>query len=282
MIRIGQYNVLKIDRETSVGLFLTDETGEEVLLPNKYVPAEFEIGETMEVFVYLDHEERKIATNLTPYILVGEFGWLQVAEVTEIGAFLDWGMEKQLLVPFGEQRERMQTGHWYVVYCDLDQKSGRLYASSRLSRFLNRDLSGAEVGKKVKILIAGETELGYFVIVENTWRGMIYRNEIFRKISIGEQTLGYIKHLREDGKLDISLQPSGFRNSFDENTNTILSKLELNNGFLPYHDKTPPEVIYREFAMSKKAFKAALGNLYKSGLIQLTEKGVRQKTDATE
>ena len=184
MIDIGQYHELRILRETSVGLFLGDEDGEDVLLPNKYRPDQFEIDDTIEVFVYRDHEERKVATNLTPKILLNDFALLQVTAVTEVGAFMDWGLEKELMVPFNEQRQKMEEGRWYLVYMTLDKKTDRLFASNKIDKFLQNEVLTVKEGDAVDLIVMQKTDLGFTVIIDNVHKGLIYENEIFKKVNV--------------------------------------------------------------------------------------------------
>ena len=184
MIKLGEYNTLKILRSTSVGLFLGDEEGNDVLLPNKYIPEVYEIGDNLEVFCYLDYEERPIATNIDPTIIVNEFQLLKVVEVNEYGAFLDWGLEKNLLVPFREQRSKMQEGQWYVVYCYLDEKSNRLVASNKLDKFLDNSKLTVRVWEEVELVVTRKTDLGWEVIINHKHKGLVYFNEVFKKIKI--------------------------------------------------------------------------------------------------
>ena len=275
MIEIGQYNELKILRETSVGLYLGDETGEDVLLPNKYCPESFKIDDMINVFVYRDYAERKIATNIVPKILLYEFALLQVNDVSEVGAFLDWGLEKDLLVPFKEQRQNMEKGRWYVVYLDLDEKTYRLYASNKLDKFLDLKPYEGNVGDEVDLLIMQKTELGYIAIVNNANKGLIFHNDIFQDLNIGEKLKGYIKHIREDNKLDISLQPIGYEKFNDANSELVYNMLVANDGFMAITDKSSPDDIYLQFGISKKSFKKALGALYKAGKVVLEGDGTR-------
>ena len=277
MIEIGQYNELKILRETSVGLYLGDETGEDVLLPNKYCPESYHIDDMISVFVYRDYAERKIATNIIPKILLNEFALLQVTDVADVGAFLDWGLEKDLLVPFKEQRQNMEKGRWYVVYLDLDEKSYRLYASNKLDKFLDIKPFEGAVGDEVDLLIMHKTELGYVAIVNNANKGLIFHNEIFKELNIGEKMKGYVKQIRDDNKLDITLQPIGYEKFNDANSELVYNLLVTNNGFMPITDKSSPDDIYLQFGISKKSFKKALGALYKSGKVLLEDEGIRVK-----
>ncbi|HMB63047.1 MAG TPA: S1-like domain-containing RNA-binding protein [Eudoraea sp.] len=273
MIELGNYNTLKILRGTSVGLFLGDEDVDDLLLPTKYAPEDFEIGDTLRVFCYLDHEERPIATTLDPYIKRNVFGYLRVAEVNEFGAFLDWGLEKHLLVPFREQRTKMLPGHWYVVYCYLDEKSFRLVASSRLNKFLNNETLTVTAREDVDLLVSRRSDLGWDVIVNNRHSGLVFANEVFQKIEVGDQLKGFVKKTRPDGKLDISLQAVGL-SRLGPAASRIYEKLIEHHGVLKIHDKSPPEDIKEMFQMSKKTFKRAVGTLYKERKIEIRADGI--------
>lgn len=275
MIGIGQFHDLEILRLTSVGLFLGDDTGEEVLLPNKYCPAEFEFGGTLRVFVYRDHEERKVATNIIPKIQLNGYALLRVTAVSDVGAFLDWGMEKELLVPFKEQNRKLEEGRSYVVRMLHDPQTDRLYASNRIEKQLSNDPLTVEVGDEVDLLVYRQTELGHPVIVNGLHQGLIYANEVFSPIKVGDRPKGFIKQIREDNKLDISLQPIGYANYNDANMDLIHRKLVDNQGFLAVSDKSLPERIQSQFGMSKKAFKKAIGALYKLRAITISDEGIK-------
>lgn len=259
-----------------MGLFLGDEEGEDVLLPNKYCPEKFEIGDKLKVFVYLDQEERKVATNITPKILLRDYAMLKVVSVSAVGAFLDWGMEKDLMVPFNEQRLNMEEGRWYLVYMDIDKKTDRLFASNKLDKRLSNENLTVEVGDEVDLIVMQATDLGFTVIVNKRHKGLVYENEIFTKINIGDKLKGYVKKIREDNKLDISLHPIGYENFNDTNTALVLEALEKNKGYLAITDKSSPEEIYNTFGMSKKAFKKAIGGLYKQRKITIEAEGIRK------
>jgi predicted RNA-binding protein (virulence factor B family) len=255
---------------------LGDEEGEEdVLLPNKYCPEKFDIGDKLRVFVYRDYAERKVATNLEPKILLNQFAFLQVQAVSNVGAFMDWGLEKGLMVPFREQRQKMQEGRWYIVYMDLDEKTDRLYATNKIEKKLQNENLTVEEGDAVEVLVMSKTDLGFSVIVNQQHEGLIFESDIFRKLNIGEKVKAYVKQIRDDNKLDISLQPIGFENFNDPNCETILTKLNAHKGFLPVTDKSSPEEIYEQFNMSKKAYKKAIGTLYKARKITLASDGVK-------
>jgi len=273
MIELGRINNLEILRDTSVGLFLGDEEGNDVLLPNKYVPTIYEIGEKIKVFCYLDYDERPVATTLEPDIMLGEFRLLQVAEVNEFGAFLQWGLEKHLLVPFREQRVKMKEGQWYVVHCYLDGRSGRLVASNKLDKFLSNDTIDLKEWEQVGLVVIRQTDLGWEVIVNERHKGLVYFNEVFKPINIGDVIPGCIKNIRKDNKLDISLQPLGAR-VLEPAAKKIYEVLVESGGFLGLHDKSAPEEIRNVLQMSKKTFKKGLGTLYKDRKIKIESDGI--------
>ncbi len=275
MIHIGQHQELTILRHTTVGLYLGDESGEDVLLPNKYCPERFELGETLNVFVYRDYEERKIATNLRPKILLHQFALLRVTSVSNVGAFLDWGLEKELLVPFREQRQKMEAGRWYIVYLDLDIKTDRLYATNKIEKRLKNEILTVAEGEAVDIIVMKKTDLGFSVIVNQKHEGLIFESDIFKTLNIGDKIRGYVKQIRDDNKLDISLHPIGFENFNDPNCEMILSALKAHKGFLPITDKSTPEEVYAQFSISKKAYKKAIGTLYKQRKIALEPNGIK-------
>ena len=273
MIELGRINNLEILRDTSVGLFLGDEEGNDVLLPNKYVPTNYEIGEKIKVFCYLDYDERPVATTLEPDIMLGEFRLLQVAEVNEFGAFMQWGLEKHLLVPFREQRDKMKEGQWYVIHCYLDERSGRLVGSNKLDRFLSNDSVDLKEWEQVDLVVTRQTDLGWEVIVNERHKGLVYFNEVFKPINIGDVIPGCIKTIRKDNKLDISLQPLGAK-VLEPAAKKIYEVLKENSGFLGLHDKSAPEEIRDVFQMSKKTFKKGLGTLYKERKIKIETDGI--------
>ncbi len=279
MIALGKYNTLEVLRDTSVGLFLGDEEGNDVLLPNKYVLETYEIGDKLTVFCYLDYDERLIATTLEPDVIVDEFQLLQVAEVNEYGAFLDWGLEKHLLVPFREQRSKMQEGQWYVVFCYLDEKSNRLVASNKLDRFLSNEDLTVRVWEEVELVVTRQTDLGWEVIINNKHKGLVYFNEVFKKIAVGDIVAGCIKTIRRDGKIDVSLQPLGEK-ILEPAANKIYEIMMANGGFLPLHDKSDPELIKKELQMSKKTFKKGIGTLYKAHKIKIEKDGIHTVSDS--
>lgn len=273
MIQLGSYNTLEVIVSTKFGLYLSDGEGNEVLLPNKYVPADAGIGSMIRVFVYRDSEQRPVATTLDPLITLGGFAALRVKSMTEFGAFMDWGLEKDLLCPHDEQAERMQVGKSYVVTLLLDDFNGRLIASSKLRQHLSNDVLTVAYGEEVDLLVIGHIEAGIQVIVNQRHLGLVYRNEVFRPMSPGMQMKGYIKTIRPENKLDISLQPLGYQ-SIEPNAQKILDILRAGTGFLPLHDGSDPEMIASALQMSKKTFKKAIGALYRDQQIRIADDGI--------
>ncbi len=275
MIQIGKYNTLTILRDTKVGLFLGNgNEAEDILLPNKYVPNEFEIGEEMSVFVYLDHEQRPVATTLDPYILLNEFALLRVNYTNEIGAFVDWGMEKDLLVPFKEQARSMETGKRYLVYLYLDEKTNRLVASSKTNQFLNNENLTVQQFDEVDLIVSHITEIGINVIINEKHKGLLYKDEVFdENIRTGDRLIGFIKNIRPDNKIDVSLQKQGYEN-VEPNAEKIIFELRASRGFLRLTDNSHPEDIKTVLKMSKKTFKKAIGALYKNRQIDIKNDGI--------
>jgi predicted RNA-binding protein (virulence factor B family) len=274
MLFIGKYNHLTIQRLTSVGMFLSDVEGEEVLLPNQYLTDDMQIDDTIKVFVYLDSEDRPVATTETPKIIRNEFAFLEVTDVTEHGAFMDWGLIKDLFVPFREQSTPMQVGEWHVVFLYLDQKSSRLIASTKIDRFLENERLTVNEGDQVDLLIFSKSDLGYNAIVNQYHKGLIYANEVFREINVGDSLKGYVKKIREENKLDLSLQKTGYE-AVEPSAQLILDELKKANGSLNLSDKSSPEEVYKKLQMSKKVFKKAIGGLYKQGLIKIGDDSIQ-------
>jgi predicted RNA-binding protein (virulence factor B family) len=273
MLQIGVYHTLKIDRETKVGLFLTNGK-DDVLLPNKYVPNDFTIGEDLTVFVYLDHEERPVATTLKPFISLNSFAVLKVSYINKFGAFLNWGMEKDLFAPFKEQARPMEKDKRYIVTMYLDKQTGRLAASSKINQFLDKEPLDIEVGQEVDLMVSHITEIGINVIINGKFRGLAYQNEVFETISPGYKTKGYIKTIRPDGKIDVSFQKQGFE-AIDDSAQQVLEALKQNDGVLRLNDNSHPEEIKSVLKMSKKTFKKAIGSLYKQKLIDINNQGIQ-------
>lgn len=279
MIEIGKYNTLTILRDTKVGLFLgnpkEDPDGiNDILLPNKYVPNKFEIGEELIVFVYLDHEERPVSTTLVPYIFLNEFALLRVNYVNQVGAFMDWGMEKDILVPFKEQARPMEKGKRYLVYLYIDEKTNRLVASSKTNQFLDNENITVSKNEEVDLIISHITDIGINVIINQIHKGLIYKDEVYDdSIRTGDKLKGYIKTIRPDGKIDVSLQIQGFEN-IEPNSEIILNELRASRGFLRLNDNSNPEDIKTVLKMSKKTFKKAIGMLYREKLIDIKDDGI--------
>lgn len=274
MMEIGKYHELKVLRETSVGMFLGNEKGEDVLLPNIFVPKGCKIGDTLRVFLYLDSDERLTATTQIPEIELNGFAFLEVAFVTSIGAFLNWNIDKQLLVPFQEQKFKMQEGEYHLVHMYLDEQSNRLTASAKWEKFINKDLSNLEEHQEVDVLILGESPLGFNCIVNNQYMGLAFKNENFREVGTGTTIKAYIKQVRKDGKLDILFEKPGIE-ALEKHAEKILTLLRKKGGFLPFHDKSNALEVQDALQMSKKAFKKAIGTLYKQKMIVLEDDGVR-------
>ena len=274
MLQIGNYNTLRITKLVSFGVYLDGGDGKEILLPTRYVPKDAKVDDEVQVFIYHDNEGRLIATTLHPKAVVGEFAFMRVKSVNSTGAFLDWGLMKDLLVPFKEQKMAMREGKWYLVYVHLDHLTGRIVASARVEKFLGNVPPEYESNQEVDLLVADDTEIGYKVIVNDLHWGMIYHNQVFQRLEKGERLKGYVKGVREDDKLDISLQPLGYQ-KVDGISQRILEALQMKEGFLPVHDKSDPEEIYSLFRCSKKAFKQAIGSLYKQHRIRMEADGIR-------
>ncbi|MDD4515321.1 S1-like domain-containing RNA-binding protein [Massilibacteroides sp.] len=274
MVKIGEYNTLKVVKDLDFGIYLDGGNDLEILLPARYVPKNIKPGDEVEVFIYHDNEGRLIATTARPYATVGEFKFMEVKSVNQMGAFLDWGIMKDLLVPFKEQKMAMQEGRWYLVYVRIDHVTQRIMGSARIDKFLNNTPPEYTVNEEVNILIADETEIGYKVIINNSHWGLIYHNEVFQRLEKGEERKAYIKTVREDEKIDISLTPLGYA-KVDGVTGIILDTLEAQGGFLNVHDKSEPELIYSLFRCSKKNFKQAIGALYKQKRISIEANGIR-------
>lgn len=274
MAAIGLINELEIVKEVDFGIYLDGGKHGEILMPKRYVPENCKIGDIIEAFIYLDSEDRLIATTEKPYAMVGEFAMLKVISTTRVGAFLDWGLPKDLLCPFREQHQRMENGKSYLVYIYLDDESQRIVVTSRLDKCLNNIPVDYEVGEEVNLIIAGKTHLGYKAIIDNSHWGLIFKNEVFRPLKTGDKIKGYIKNIRDDEKIDLVLQKEGYA-KIDGISQVVFNKLASNNGFLPFNDKSDPELILKKFQISKKNFKKAIGALYKQKLIHIDKDGIR-------
>lgn len=277
MITIGKTYSLKAIKKLDFGVYLDAENLYEVLLPKRYVPRDLEMGDEIEVFLYLDSEDRPVATTEIPKVQLGEFAYLSVVDINNTGAFLDWGLIKDLFVPFGEQHRPMEVGHSYIVYVYLDKVKGRLTASSKIDKFLDDEKPHDFTPQQaVKLLVANSTDLGYKAIVNNSHWGVLYENEVHQRLSFGQSIDGFIKRIRPDGKIDLSLTSlhDGGKETRDKYEKIILDYLKNQNGFAPIHDKTDPKIISDLFGMSKKAFKKAIGSLYKQKTINIEKDGI--------
>jgi uncharacterized protein len=272
MIEIGRYNRLMATRRAPPGVYLTHEESE-VLLPNRHIPESLELGTEIEVFVYTDSDDRPVATTQKPHAAVGEFAYLKVIDLSDHGAFMDWGLDKDLFVPFAEQEARMQLGEQYVVAVCLDERTQRVMGTSRLAQFFEADVSGVEVRQPVELIVYRCTELGAQVLVDQRYAGLVYQSETFAPLAVGARLTGYVQRVREDGKLDISLKPPGSAGR-DGDTQALIQALEAAGGTLPLHDNSSPDEIARLLKMSKKAFKRAVGNLYRQRLVELSPAGI--------
>jgi predicted RNA-binding protein (virulence factor B family) len=272
MVEVGKYNELQVVKDMDFGIYL-EKDRQEILMPRKWVPQGTRIGDTLNVFVYRDSEDRLIATTMKPFAISGEFAFLECKQVNTFGAFMDWGMEKDLLVPFREQPLRMEPGKSYVVYVYTDEASDRIVASARLNRFVEKDDIALRDGDIVELLIFSETDKGLNAIINNEYMGLIYRNEIYDNVRVGDKVKGYVKQVREDNKIDLSLQKSGFE-LVDDVKWRLMNLLKERNGFLALNDDSSPEEIKKELQISKKAFKKAVGALYKEKFIRLSDKGI--------
>jgi uncharacterized protein len=274
MTEIGKYNKLNILRKLDFGFYLDGLELGDILLPMRYAPEGCKPGDEVEVFIYFDSEDRIIATTEKPHACVGEFACLKVVSVNSIGAFLDWGLSKDLLVPFREQKQPMEEGKWYVVFVYIDADSNRIAASAKLGQFLSNEPADFKEGEEVNLFIVSQTKLGYKAIINGSHEGILYENEVFQTLQKGQKTRGFIKKIREDGKTDLRLFEDGYA-KVDELSKKILSILQDNKGFMQVTDKSPAEEIYLLFGMSKKTFKKAVGSLYKQRLILTGPDGIR-------
>ena len=272
-LRLGQTNRLTVVRRAEQGLYLSGGP-EDILLPNRYVPEGANVGDELDVFVYLDSEERLVATTETPLAQVGDFAWLEVAWVNQFGAFLDWGLMKDLFVPFSEQKMKMQKGRSYLVHIHLDPQTYRIVASAKIERYLSKDWPPYHGGDEVDALIWQKTDLGFKAIVDNQFAGLLFDDEIFRELHSGDHLRAFVKQVRPDGKIDLSLQRKG-QKAVADFSDILLNHLRTNGGFSALGDKSPAEEIYALFGVSKKVFKKAVGDLYRRRLITIEDEGIR-------
>ena len=268
MVKLGQYNLLRVIKKVDFGFYLDGDKNGDILLPRKYAHQNTVIGDSIEVFIYLDSEDRIVATTLKPKALVGECAYLKVVEVNRIGAFMDWGLPKDLLVPFNQQQKPMQKGYSYTVYVYVDDLTERIAASSRLEDFLTDDPGQLKPDQAVDLTIYGKSDLGFKAVINGRYLGQLFQNEVFRALHYGEKLKGFIKKVRTDGKIDLKLQQAAHlaRNSLAE---SILQHLNENNGVSTLTDKSPPDGIYDTFGVSKSTYKKTLGLLYKNRQIKI-------------
>ncbi len=274
MFKIGKVNKLTIVKDLDFGVYLDGGNDVEILLPARYVPKNVKPGDEVEVFIYHDNEGRLIATTVMPLAQTGEFSFMEVKAVNDTGAFLEWGIMKDLLVPYKEQKMAMKEGKWYLVYVHLDHVTGRIVASARIDKFLDNTIPDYAFNQEVDLLVADETDIGYKVIINNLHWGLVYYSEVFQRLEKGDRLKGYIKEVREDEKIDVSLKPLGYQ-KVEGIAKTILDALKIQGGFIAVHDKSDPEIIYSLFRCSKKAFKQAVGALYKQKMIAIEPDGIR-------
>lgn len=273
MIEIGKTNTLTIIRETPVGLFLGEDENQVVLLPVKYARPEFKVGDRIDVFVYKDSEDRIIATTLKPYVEINQFACLNVSQVSKFGAFLDWGLEKDLFVPFKEQKYPMSDRYAYVVYVYLDEVTQRIVASSKINKFLSNEQLTVEQGQEVDLMVFDKSPLGYNCIINGKHKGLIYDNDVYQDVQIGDELKGYVKLIRDNHLIDLSLQQIGFKHVLSS-TDLVLEYLQAHNGYLALTDKSTPAEIAALFSMSKATFKKSIGVLYRQRKVRIEEDGV--------
>ena len=274
MADIGKLNKLRVVKEVDFGIYLDGGIHGEILMPKRYVPEDCKPEDIIDAFVYMDSADRIIATTEKPYAMVDEFALLTVISVNQVGAFLDWGLMKDLLVPFSEQTVKMEEGKSYMVFIYLDNESRRIVASAKLDQFLDNKPPVFEVGEAVDLIICSKTEIGYKAIVNNTWWGVLYGNEVFQHLNKGQRIKGYIKKVREDDKIDLSMFKPHYA-KVDDISTIIMERVEERGGYLEVTDKSSPETIYDVFGVSKKAYKIAIGKLYKEKYISLEKNGIR-------
>jgi predicted RNA-binding protein (virulence factor B family) len=274
MAQIGKFNTLRVVKHVDFGLYLDDGEGNEILLPKRFVPRGVSEGDELEVFLYHDSENRVIATTQKPLGVVGDIVMLEAVSVTKQGAFLDWGLMKDIFVPLSQQEHKMQVGQRYLVKIYIDEQTGRVAATERIARFLGNDDLTVEEHEEVDLIVYQETDIGYKIIINNLHLGVLHYNEVFKDLQIGDKEKGFIKTIREDNKIDVSLGERGYKKVEGE-SEKIIRLLQENDGYLPYHDKSDPEEIYSFFGMSKKVFKMTVGALYKQKKIELAQTGIK-------
>lgn len=274
MIQIGRYNKLRVVKKVDFGMYLDGNDAGEILLPKRFVPAGLEENDEVEVFLYHDSDDRIIATTQKPYAQVGDIALLKVVGTTKQGAFLDWGLMKDVFLPLSQQTTRIYEGDSYLVKLYIDERTGRIAATQRIERYLSNDELTVKEKDAVDMLIYQRTDIGYKVIINNLHTGVLHYNEVFRELEIGDKEKGFVKTIREDNKIDVALGEAGYK-KVESETDKILRLLAENKGYLPYHDKSDPEEIYEFFGISKKVFKMATGALYKQRKIEFTQSGIK-------
>ena len=280
-INVGQFNLMRVDRKVDFGFYM-DDGAEGILLPKRFVPSGLQVDDTISVFVYHDSDNRLIATTQEPFAVVGDIAALKVVDITGQGAFLDWGLMKDLFVPVSQQLSNMRLGGKYLVKLYLDKQTGRVAATEKIDNQISNDVLTVKEGEKVKLQVYRESDIGYVVIVNQVHQGLVYKNEVFTHLHIGQMIEeGFVKKIREDNKLDIGIGKQGVE-KLDDDQVKLIQLLKLHKGFLPYHDKSSPEDIYAFFGISKKAFKMNVGMLYKAKKITIEEGGIRLMPEATE
>ncbi|MEY4812750.1 MAG: S1 RNA-binding domain-containing protein [Chitinophagia bacterium] len=280
-INVGQFNLMRVDRKVDFGFYM-DDGAEGILLPKRFVPSGLQVNDTISVFVYHDSDNRLIATTQEPFAVVGDIAALKVVAVTNQGAFMDWGLMKDLFVPVSQQLSSMRLGGKYLVKLYLDKQTGRVAATEKIDNQISNDVLTVKEGEKVKLQVYRESDIGYVVIVNQVHQGLVYKNEVFTHLHIGQMIdEGFVKKIREDNKLDIGIGKQGVE-KLDDDQLKLIQLLKLHKGFLPYHDKSSPEDIYAFFGISKKAFKMNVGILYKAKKIIIEDNGIRLMPEAPE
>lgn len=273
MVELGKKANLEILKLTDFGYYLDGQNFGEILMPKRYITSDMKIGGMVDVFVFLDGEERIVATTETPYAEVGGFARMKVNKVERVGAFLDWGVSKELLVPFSEQKVKMEAGRYYFAHVFLDKVTDRIAATMKIEKYINKSIPTYKVGDKVRVIVSAITDIGYKCITDERFVGVLYKNEVYKNLLVGQKLDVYIKKVREDHKIDLSVESLGYK-KIDKNAQHILDMLSKSKSGLPYNDKTDPEVIYKIFGFSKKIFKQAIGNLYKQRQIIIKPTGI--------
>jgi len=273
MAEVGKLNRLEVIKEVDFGLYLDGDDLGNILLPRRYLPKDYAVGQAIDVFVYLNSSDLLIATTETPKVMVGQCAYLKVVQVNPVGAFLDWGLSKDLLVPYSEQNRPMEAGKFYTIFVFIDLETHRIAASSKLNKYLREKSTDFKPGQSVDLLISGKSDMGYKAIINHRYLGLIFRDDAFKPLKIGQKTVGYIKDIRADGKIDLSLQPRG-KTARDNLLDSIIADLKAQGGSSTLTDKSPPDDIYKRFNVSKANYKKALATLYKQRLILIEKQKI--------